>query len=113
MKRFNFSLEKVQSLKEFKKKQAEIELGKAVQEEAKIQSTLDEIALSKVNAIKSADETKDIRSLYSVQHYFALLDQQKEIAIEDLTRAKVVTDENAPKWKNACARSRRLKISRK
>ncbi len=93
MKRFNFSLEKVQSLKEFKKKQAEIELGKAVQEEAKIQSTLDQIALSKVNAIKSANETKDIRSLYCVQHYFALLDQQKEIAIEDLTRAKVVTDE--------------------
>lgn len=93
MKRFSFSLEKVESLKEFKKKQAELELGKAVQEEAKIQNSLDAIALAKANAVKSANEAKDIRSLYSVQHYFSLLEQQKEIAIEDLTRAKVVTDE--------------------
>ncbi len=93
MKRFSFSLEKVESLKEFKKKQAELELGKAVQEEAKIQNSLDAIALAKVNAVKSANEAQDISSLYSVQHYFSLLEQQKEIAIEDLTRAKVVTDE--------------------
>lgn len=93
MKKFNFSLEKVQSLKEFKKKQAEIELGKAVQEEAKIQGTLDMIARKKVDTIRAADEMKDIGSLYSVQHYFSLLEERKEIAVEELTRAKVVTDE--------------------
>ena len=93
MKKFNFSLEKVQNLKEFKKKQAEMELGKAVQEEAKIQDTLDMIARKKVDTIRAADEMKDIGSLYSVQHYFSLLEERKEIAIENLTRAKVVTDE--------------------
>lgn len=93
MKKFNFSLEKVQNLKEFKKKQAEMELGKAVQEEAKIQNTLDMIARKKVDTIRAADEMKDIGSLYSVQHYFSLLEERKEIAVEELTRAKVVTDE--------------------
>lgn len=93
MKKFNFSLEKVQNLKEFKKKQAEMELGKAVQEETKIQNTLDMIARKKVDTIRAADEMKDIRSLYSVQHYFSLLEERKEIAVEELTRAKVVTDE--------------------
>lgn len=93
MKKFNFSLEKVQNLKVFKKKQAEMELGKAVQEEAKIQDTLDMIARKKVDTIRAADEMKDIGSLYSVQHYFSLLEERKEIAIENLTRAKVVTDE--------------------
>lgn len=93
MKRFNFSLEKVQNLKEFKKKQAEMELGKAVQEETKIQNTLDMIARKKVDTIRAADEMKDIGSLYSVQHYFSLLEERKEIAVEELTRAKVVTDE--------------------
>lgn len=93
MKKFNFSLEKVQNLKEFKKKQAEMELGKAVQEETKIQNTLDMIARKKVDTIRAADEMKDIRSLYSVQHYFFLLEERKEIAVEELTRAKVVTDE--------------------
>lgn len=93
MKKFNFSLEKVQNLKEFKKKQAEMELGKAVQEEAKIQDTLDMIARKKVDTIRAADEMKDIGSLYSVQHYFSLLEERKEVAIENLTRAKVVTDE--------------------
>lgn len=93
MKRFSFSLEKVQNLKEFKKKQAEMELGKALQEEAKIQNTLDMLAQKKIDTIKAADEMKDIHSLYSVQHYFALLDERKEIALEELTRAKVLTDE--------------------
>lgn len=93
MKKFNFSLEKVQNLKEFKKKQAEMELGKAVQEESKIQDTLDMIARKKVDTIRAADEMKDIGSLYSVQHYFSLLEERKEVAIENLTRAKVVTDE--------------------
>lgn len=93
MKKFNFSLEKVQNLKEFKKKQAEMELGKAVQEETKIQNTLDMIARKKVDTIRAADEMKDIGSLYSVQHYFSLLEERKEIAVEELTRAKVVTDE--------------------
>lgn len=93
MKRFNFSLEKVQNLKEFKKKQAEMELGKAVQEETKIQNTLDMIARKKVDTIRAADEMKDIGSLYSVQHYFSLLEERKEIAVDELTRAKVVTDE--------------------
>lgn len=93
MKRFNFSLEKVQNLKEFKKKQSEMELGKAVQEETKIQNTLDMIARKKVDTIRAADEMKDIGSLYSVQHYFSLLEERKEIAVDELTRAKVVTDE--------------------
>lgn len=93
MKKFNFSLEKVQNLKEFKKKQAELELGKAVQEETKIQNTLDMIAQKKVDTIRAADEMKDISALYSVQHYFSLLDERKETALENLARAKAVTDE--------------------
>lgn len=101
MKRFNFSLEKVQNLKEFKKKEAEIELGKAVQEETKIQNTLDMIAQKKVDTVHAADEMKDIQSLYSVQHYFSLLEQRKEVALEELTRAKVVTDEKREAMKNA------------
>lgn len=93
MKKFDFSLEKIQNLREFKKKQAEIELGKAVQEESKIQNTLNLIAESKVQTISAADQMRDINSLYSAQQYFVYLEQQKEIALENLTRAKVLTEE--------------------
>lgn len=101
MKRFNFSLEKVQNLKEFKKKEAELELGKAVQEETKIQNTLDMIAQKKADTIHAADEMKDIGSLYSVQHYFSLLEERKEVAVEELTRAKIVTEEKRKEMEHA------------
>ncbi|MBQ0051442.1 MAG: flagellar export protein FliJ [Treponema sp.] len=101
MKRFEFPLEKIQSLREFKKKQAEIELGKAVQEETKIQDTLNMIAQSRVQTMQAADQMKDINSLYNAQLYFQLLDARKEEMIEELTRAQLVTEEKRGEMEKA------------
>lgn len=93
MKKFSFTLQKVLDLREFEKKQAQTELGKAVAVETKIQNTLDLIAEQRVKSIKAADQMRDIKSLYNVNQYFQLLNQRKEIMLEELTKAKVVTEE--------------------
>lgn len=93
MKKFSFTLQKVLDLREFQKKQAQTELGKAVAVETKIQNTLDLIAEQRVKSIKAADQMRDIKSLYNVNQYFQLLNQRKEIMLEELTKAKVVTEE--------------------
>ena len=93
MKRFNFSLQKVLDFREFEKKQAEAELGKAVAEETKIQNTLEMIAQAHASSVKLADSTKDLSGMLAAQNHFRLLSQQKEEALMSLAQAQVITEE--------------------
>lgn len=101
MKRFDFSLQKVLDFREFEKKQAESELGKAVAEETKIQNTLDMIAASHAQSVKTADSTKDVAGMFAVQNYFRLLNQRKEEALMDLAQAQVITEEKRDAMREA------------
>lgn len=101
MKRFNFSLQKVLDFREFEKKQAQIELGKAVAEETKIQNTLDMIAQAHASTVRTADETKDVGGLMAAQNYFRLLNQQKEEALMNLAQAQLITEEKREAMREA------------
>ena len=101
MKRFNFSLQKVLDFREFEKKQAEAELGKAVAEETKIKDNLDTIARSYAENVRAADEAKDITGMLAAQNYFRFLNQQKEEALISLAQAQVVTEEKREKMQDA------------
>ncbi len=108
MKRFHFSLQKVLDFREFEKKQAQVELGKAVAEETKIQDTLDLIAHKRVETVAKADQMNDLGSLYNVNLYFQFLDQQKEKALEDLSKAKIVTDQKRQVMREAMKKTKVL-----
>ena len=101
MKRFNFSLQKVLDFREFEKKQAEAELGKAVAEETKIKDNLDTIARSYAENVRAADEAKDITEMLAAQNYFRFLNQQKEEALISLAQAQVITEEKREKMREA------------
>lgn len=101
MKKFNFSLQKVLDFREFQKKQAEAELGKAAAEEAKIQNTIDSITASYAQSVKIADGTRDIAGLLYAQNYFKLLNQQKEEALMELAQAQTVTEEKRDQMREA------------
>ena len=101
MKRFDFSLQKVLDFREFEKKQAEAELGKAVAEETKIQDTLDMIAEAHASNVKTADVTKDVSGMLAAQNYFRLLNQQKEEALTSLAQAQVITEEKREAMREA------------
>lgn len=93
MKKFSFSMQKILDVREFTKKQAEAELGKAVAAERKIQDTLDLIAQQKASLIAEADNMHDLQSLYDVNQYFKLLDQRRDNLLPELEKAKVVSEE--------------------
>ena len=101
MKRFDFSLQKVLDFREFEKKQAEAELGKAVAEETKIQDTLDLIAQAHVSTVRVADSTHDVSELFAAQNYFRLLNQRKEESLTALAQAKVLTEEKRDAMREA------------
>lgn len=92
MKRFAFSLQKVLDFREFERKQAETELGKAVAEETKIQNTLNMVAQSRAQTVQQADLIHDAIELYGVHQYLELLDAQKEMLLEQLAQARIVTE---------------------
>lgn len=108
MRRFEFSLQKVLDLREFEKKQAEAELGRAVGEEKRISSQLESLALARAKTVSSADSMENIVDLYNANRYFALLDQQKEQLLEELTQAKMVTEEKRKVMREAMKKQKVL-----
>ena len=101
MKKFVFSMQKVLDLREFERKQAEAELGRALAEETKIQQTLEMVAQQRVSSIAAADKMSDLHELYNINQYFALLDQRKEQLLRNLAQAKIVTEQKRDAMREA------------
>ena len=78
MKKFSFSMQKILDLRIFEKRQAEMELGKANAEVARIQGELESIAKRKVSTIKNFDTNTDFLIQAEIQSFFFLLLQKKE-----------------------------------
>ena len=108
MKRFEFSLQKVLDLREFEKKQAEAELGKAVGEETRIKNTLDLVARQHAQTVTAADGMHNLTDLYNANRYFALLEQRKEALLEELTQAQMVTEEKRETMREAMKKQKVL-----
>lgn len=116
MKKFVFNMQKILNLREFEEEQARIELGKAVGEETRIKDTLELVAKQRIAAARSADGMDNISALYAVNNYIALLDQRKDMLLEELSKAQLVTEEKREIMKAAMTKVKaleKLKDSRK
>ncbi|MBP5402377.1 MAG: flagellar export protein FliJ [Treponema sp.] len=92
MKPFKFELEDVLSLRKFEQEQAQIELGKAVSEETKIQNNLKLLAVQHAKAKQDVRGRTDFSVISQGQQYFSFLKLQEEKLLEDLAEAKLVTE---------------------
>lgn len=93
MKKFSFSMQKILDLRIFEKRQAEMELGKANAEVARIQGELESIAKRKVSTIKNFDTNTDFLIQAEIQSFFFMLEQKKEKFLEELAKAQIAADE--------------------
>lgn len=93
MKKFSFSMQKVLDLREFERKQAEADLGRALAAENAIRQALELVARQHVSAVAAADSMTDVHELYGVNQYFALLAQRKERLLCDLAQAQLVSEQ--------------------
>lgn len=108
MKKFEFNMQKILDLREFEEKQAQLELGKAVARETEIQKTLEMIAQQRLNTMTSSDDIDDINQLYKMNTYLLLLDQRKDHLLQELTQAKLVTEEKREEMKQAMMKVKAL-----
>ena len=93
MKHFVFSLQKVLDLRKFEQRQAEIELGKALAEEQKIQDALDDIAAKRIRITEDSNSIHDIYGMMHTQQFLSFLDIKQESFLEELSKAKLVSEQ--------------------
>ena len=101
MKKFKFDLQDVLDFRKFEQTQAEIELGKALAQEQKIQNQLDELALQKVTMQKQMNGSTDFSAISQASSFSSFVRKQSEYLLEQLTQAKMVSDQKREVLKNA------------
>lgn len=92
MKRFSFSLQKLLNLREFREKEAELELGRAVSAREVIQVELEDVARKRVGAANERRGGLSVQDLLVIEHYITRLDARKETLLEDLAAAELVVE---------------------
>lgn len=108
MKNFEFSLQKILNFREFKRKECEIELGKANQKVAEIQAELDEVAREFIKTRQSCDASSDPFSMVGASQYYAYLNKKKERLLEDLTSAQMDAEEKKQEFIEAMQKQKSL-----
>ncbi len=93
MKKFVFELEQLLNLRKYEQDQAQIELGKAVQVEQRIQADLDSLAQRYVAAKRLSEGQSDFGAISQTQQFFQFIKQEQERLMSDMAKAKIVTDE--------------------
>lgn len=93
MKKFSFELEKILEYRNFEKQEAEVELAKALAEEGRIKSDLENIAKQLVISNKSLNVSSSFDDVIAQSRYKNLLDYQKEELLKQLAQANIITEE--------------------
>lgn len=108
MKPFKFELEDVLSLRKFEQEQAQIELGKAVSEETRIQNDLQTLALQHTKAKGELKGVTDFSLITQGQQFFLFLKLQENKLLEDLAQAKIITDSKREVFKKCLQKTQSL-----
>jgi flagellar FliJ protein len=99
VKRFNFPLQKILDLRQFREDEARMALGRAVGEGERIKHDLETTAQMRVQAMGDIRDATaegvmvDPMALMALQNYIRRLDQQKERLLVELAQAELVIAE--------------------
>lgn len=93
MRAFQFELEKILGIRRFEQQQAEIELGKAVAAENAIQSKLDALAMRQAVVKQQTAGSKNFTDITNANQFYSFARAQSEQLLNELTGAKLVSDE--------------------
>ena len=109
MKKFVFELEQLLNLRKYEQDQAQIELGKAVQAEQQIQDGLDQLAQQYVATKRLSAGQTDFGAISQTQQFYQFIKQQQEKLMEDIAKAKIVTDQKRALFNEAMQKHESIK----
>lgn len=113
MKKFEFPLEQILKYREYVQRQAELDLGRAMAKEREIQVKLDEVASQHVSTTNYIRGVTDFKEITSANNFFLLLEQQKEYLLNELTKAKLVSEQKRKVLREAMQKTESLHKMRK
>ena len=93
MKKFVYEFEKILEFRNFEQQQAEGELAKALAVESEIQNNLNQIAMQFAQLKKNMKNSQSFDDVISSSQFTNLLEYQKEQLLEQLSQAKIVTEQ--------------------
>ncbi|MCQ2590568.1 MAG: flagellar export protein FliJ [Treponema sp.] len=93
MAKFVFELESVLDIRNFEQRQAESELAAALAEETRINENINQLALQYAASKQQVKNSTNFEDVYTHNQYVKLLDYQKEVLLEQLTQAKIVSEQ--------------------
>ncbi|MBD5436086.1 MAG: flagellar export protein FliJ [Treponema sp.] len=109
MKKFKFELESLLSLRKYEQEQAQIELGKAVGVETKIQADLDTLAEQYATIKKLGEGERDFARIAEAQQFYSFVKYQQEQLFAQMAQAKLVTEEKRAAFNAAMQKTESLK----
>lgn len=109
MKKFKFELESLLSLRKYEQEQAQIELGKAVSVETKIQADLDTLAEQYATVKKLGEGERDFAKIAEAQQFYSFVKYQQEQLFAQMAQAKLVTEEKRAAFNVAMQKTESLK----
>ncbi len=101
MAKFRFELQDILEARKFEQTQAENELGIALSAEREIQEKIDALAEQKILSEKSVKDTKDFSQIVSANNFSAFVREQTEFLLEEMTKAKIVSEQKREILKKA------------
>ena len=109
MKKFIFELEEILNVRAFEQQQAEVELGKALAEEQRIQNQLDNLAMNQIKTQKEMKGSTNFQDIANASQFYTYVRNQKEKLLSELTQAKIITEEKRNILKSAIQKTDALK----
>lgn len=93
MKKFSYELQEVLDFRKFEQEQAEVELGKALAVENEINNNIQSLAQKFIAAKNGVKNSKDFEDIMAFNNYSKLFEIRKEELLNQLAKAKLVSDE--------------------
>lgn len=97
------------SLRKYEQEQAQIELGKAVSVETKIQADLDTLAEQCATVKKLGEGERDFAKIAEAQQFYSFVKYQQEQLFAQMAQAKLVTEEKRAAFNAAMQKTESLK----
>lgn len=101
MKRFSFELEEILNIRKFEQSQAEVELGKALAEEQKIQNELDSLARHQAEIQSKMKGSTNFNDIANAADFYSFVRNKKENLLSELAKAKILSEQKRDVLKKA------------
>lgn len=96
------------NLRKYEQEQAQIELGKAVGVETKIQADLDALAEQYAAVKKAGEGERDFAKIAEAQQFYSFVKSQQEKLFAQMAQAKLVTEEKRAAFNAAMQKTESL-----